>query len=378
MSQALPTSLFLLALCALSLLGGAALGLWVGRRRRGEGFAEAEARKQLEALARAQEASELANTELREALDQMEHAAATDRLTGAWNRRWFEDGAIQLIAASGRGEAPISLILYDLDHFKQVNDTFGHEVGDQVLKAVTEAVRGQLRASDALARWGGEEFIVLCPATTLAGATMLAEKIRQAVEGRSFPQAGMVTISLGVAQYHPSEGLDAWVRRADEALYRAKMRGRNQTEASLGAAPAAGEADHPSLLTLTWDPAQECGDPQIDLQHQQLYRISNSLLAAITSGRYPEEAKLRMQLLIAHVVQHFHDEEVILARIGYPDLAAHAREHARLIAKAKLLQQEMGGVSTDLPTILGFLALDLVKGHIVAWDQKFFRYLSQD
>jgi diguanylate cyclase (GGDEF)-like protein/hemerythrin-like metal-binding protein len=378
MTPAVPIPLPLLALCALSLLGGAALGLWAGRRLRDTGSADPKARKQLEALARAREASEQANTELRQALDQLEQAAATDLLTGAWNRRWLEDGATQLIAASGRGEAPISLILYDLDHFKQVNDTFGHETGDQVLKMVTETVRRQLRTADALARWGGEEFIVLCPATTLAGATMLAEKVRQAVEGRAFPRVGMVTISLGVAQHHRSEGLDAWIRRADEALYRAKMRGRNQTEASLGTGPATGEADHPSLLTLAWDPALECGDPQIDLQHQQLYRLSNSLLAAITSGRYPEDAKLRMQLLIAHVVQHFHDEEAILARVGYADLPAHAQEHARLVAKAKLLQQEMGGVSTDLPAILGFLALDLVRGHIIAWDQKFFGSLSHD
>src|SRR5512133_398040 len=360
---------------ALGLAAGAALGHWI-RRLRAAG-PDPELRRRLEALTRAQVASELANSELRRALDQMEQVAGTDPLTGAWNRRWFEDSAAQLIALSGRGDAALSLIMLDLDLFKHVNDTFGHGVGDEVLKSITNTVRGQLRASDALARWGGEEFLVLCPATTLAGATILAEKIRKAVEARSIPQVGMVTISLGVAQHQETEGLDAWVGRADEALYRAKERGRNRTEASLEAMGAPGDAEA-SILALTWDRSLECGNPEIDHQHQQLYRLSNSLLAAITSGRYPEEARLQMQLLIAHVAQHFHDEEAILARVGYAGLGAHAQEHSRLIAKAKLLQQEMGGVSTDLPAILGFLALDLVKGHIMAWDRKFFGQLAQD
>ncbi|GLH65957.1 diguanylate cyclase [Geothrix edaphica] len=360
---------------ALGLAAGAALGHWI-RRLRAAG-PDPELRRRLEDLTRAQAASELANSELRRALDQMEQVAGTDPLTGAWNRRWFEDSAAQLIALSGRGDAALSLIMLDLDLFKHVNDTFGHGVGDEVLKSITGTVRGQLRASDALARWGGEEFVVLCPATTLAGATILAEKIRKAVEARSIPQVGMVTISLGVAQHQGLEELDAWVGRADEALYRAKERGRNRTEASLTAAEPHGEGEA-SILALTWDPRLECGHPEIDHQHQQLYSLSNSLLSAITSGRYPEEAKLRMQLLIAHVAQHFHDEEAILARVGHPDLPAHAQEHNRLVAKAKILQQEMGGVSTDLPAILGFLALDLVKGHIMVWDRRFFGDLAQD
>ena len=366
----------LLATLAAGLVVGAALGLWLGRRVRmapppGPGLSD-----QLEALIRAQEASEQANAELREALDQMEQAASTDRLTEAWNHRRFEDGATQLIALAGRRGDALSLILFDLDRFKVVNDTFGHGVGDTVLKSVADTVRGQLRASDALVRWGGEAFIVLCPATTLAGATILAEKIRQAVEAQSLPQVGMVTISLGVAQHQKAEGLDAWVTRADEALYRAKERGRNRTEACLQLASEAGQ-EAPSILELIWDPALECGNPEIDHQHQQLYRISNNLLSSITSGRYPDDAKLQMQLLIAHVAQHFHDEEAILARTGYPGLTAHAQEHNRLIAKAKALQQGMGGVSTDLPALLSFLALELVKGHFMAWDRRFFGHLSR-
>lgn len=364
-----------LATLATGLVVGAALGYWLERRFRMAPQPAPTGLDQGKVLARAQEASEQANAELREALHQMERVAGTDRLTGAWNRRRFEDGALQLTAlASRRGDA-ISLILFDLDRFKQVNDTFGHAVGDQVLKSVTSTVRGQLRASDALGRWGGEEFVVLCPATTLAGATILAEKIRQAVEAQSIPQVGMVTISLGVAQHQQAEKLEAWFARVDAALYRAKERGRNRTETSLQGPGEAGP-EAPSLLELIWDPTLESGNPEIDHQHHLLYDISNNLLASVTGGRYPEDAKLQMQLLIAHVAQHFHDEEGILARAGYPDLPAHAKEHNRLIAKAKVLQKEMGGVSTDLPTLIHFLALELVKGHLLAWDRRFFQHLS--
>lgn len=371
-----PTPLMLLATLATGLTAGAALGRWLGRRSRTTVQPDSDLPSQLEVLARSREASEQANEELRQALDQLEQAAGTDRLTGTWNRRRFEDGAIQLIALSSRRGDALSLILFDLDRFKHVNDTFGHGVGDTVLKSVASTVRDQLRVSDALVRWGGEEFIVLCPDTTLAGATILAEKIRRAVEAQALPQVGMVTISLGVAQHQQAETLDAWITRADGAMYRAKERGRNRTEASLELVKIHGE-ETPSILSLVWDPALECGHPEIDHQHQQLYRLSNSLLVAITSGRYPEDAKLQMQLLIAHVAQHFHDEEAILARTGYPELAAHSREHNRLIAKAKVLQQEMGGVSADLPALLSFLALELVKGHFVAWDRRFFSHLAK-
>jgi diguanylate cyclase (GGDEF)-like protein/hemerythrin-like metal-binding protein len=364
----------LLTVLGIGLTLGAILGYRAGRQARSKTEPHPNLTVPAAAQLRALEASEQANAELRQALDQMEQAAGTDRLTGTWNRRRFEDGALLLIALSGRRDDPLSLILLDLDRFKVVNDTFGHGVGDLVLKSLVAIVREVLRDSDGLVRWGGEEFIVLCPGTTLAGATILAEKIRQAVEAQPFPQVGQVTISLGVAQHLAAESLDAWVARADGALYRAKERGRNCLEASLEFNESTAQ-ETPSLLELVWDPTLTSGNPTIDHQHQQLYHLSNSLLATITSGRYPEDAKLQMQLLIAHVAQHFRDEEAILAGTDYPQLEAHAKEHNRLIAKAKELQRDMGGVTTDLPMLLSFLALDLVKGHLLAWDRRFFEHL---
>ncbi len=371
----IPVDSGLLASLATGLAAGAVLGGWWGRRTLSLVPTEVDYQSRLETLARAQKASEQANSELKQALDQMQEAAGTDRLTGAWNRRRFEDGVIQHMALAKRRGDPLSLFIFDLDHFKRVNDTFGHGVGDAVLKSVCSTVRDQLRVSDALVRWGGEEFIVLCPATTLAGATILADKIRRTVEAQAMPQVGMLTISLGVAQRMAGEDLDVWLARADGALYRAKERGRNRTEASLEMVESHGD-EAPSILALVWDPALESGNAEIDHQHQVLYQLSNNLLASITSGRYPEDAKLQMQLLLAHVAQHFHDEEAILARAGFPDLESHAKEHRRLITKAKSLQQEMGGAAADLPFLLSFLALDLVKGHLLGWDRRFFKFLG--
>ena len=371
----IPVDSGLLASLATGLAAGAVLGGWWGRRTLSLVPTEVDYQSRLETLARAQKASEQANSELKQALDQMQEAAGTDRLTGAWNRRRFEDGVIQHMALAKRRGDPLSLFIFDLDHFKRVNDTFGHGVGDAVLKSVCSTVRDQLRVSDALVRWGGEEFIVLCPATTLAGATILADKIRRTVEAQAMPQVGMLTISLGVAQRMAGEDLDVWLARADGALYRSKERGRNRTEASLEMVESHGD-EAPSILALVWDPALESGNAEIDHQHQVLYQLSNNLLASITSGRYPEDAKLQMQLLLAHVAQHFHDEEAILARAGFPDLESHAKEHRRLITKAKSLQQEIGGAAADLPFLLSFLALDLVKGHLLGWDRRFFKFLG--
>jgi diguanylate cyclase (GGDEF)-like protein len=124
---------------------------------------------------------------------------------------------------------PLSLLILDLDHFKQVNDTFGHDAGDAVLKTTTNIVSSVLRRIDIFARYGGEEFIIALPETTLAGAAALAEKIRSAVEQHLFPAAGRITISIGAAEFAGNE-TDALVKRADEALYAAKRNGRNRVE----------------------------------------------------------------------------------------------------------------------------------------------------
>jgi diguanylate cyclase (GGDEF)-like protein len=156
-----------------------------------------------------------------------ERLAVTDRLTGLSNRRGAEQVAKREIVRVRRFAAPLSFVIFDIDHFKAVNDTQGHGAGDQVLQRVARTIAGQLRETDLCARWGGEEFLVVLPNTPLDGALGCADRIRRAVAAQVLPAGGPVTISGGVAQLQPGELLDEVVARADAQLYKAKTSGRN-------------------------------------------------------------------------------------------------------------------------------------------------------
>lgn len=327
--------------------------------------------QRLETLERARDSAELANVELREALVELESAAGTDRLTGAWNRRRFEEDAVTLMALATRSRDPLSLVMFDLDHFKRINDAFGHRTGDMVLKGVTENVQSQLRASDLLARWGGEEFVILAPSTAILGAHALSEKIRESLATMAFPLVPQVTVSLGVAEYLPGEFLDTWIQRADQAMYRAKNGGRNQSVVIHDATTTV-NSPSPSLLELHWDPRFECGQVTIDAQHRKLFDLANALLPFLTEAPLDADFPLRLHVLLAHVAQHFHEEEALLAQFSYPRLAEHAKTHRLLITRAKELQSSVGSSQLDRSALLGFLALDLIKGHILTEDRGFF------
>jgi diguanylate cyclase (GGDEF)-like protein len=161
--------------------------------------------------------------------------ARYDALTGAANRRYFLERAEQECARSRRHQLPLSLMLVDLDHFKQINDQYGHAYGDEALKQFSAVVRACLRDSDLLARIGGEEFIVLMPSTALAGATLLAERLRVAMADQPLPIIDHllpVRFSAGVTQFKgDDQDIDACLKRADKAMYRAKQSGRDRVEA---------------------------------------------------------------------------------------------------------------------------------------------------
>jgi diguanylate cyclase (GGDEF)-like protein len=160
---------------------------------------------------------------------QLEYAAQHDSLTGAFNRHFFDALFEREHAHAARRGEPLSLMLLDVDHFKTVNDRYGHLVGDEVLKALVRHLAERLRGSDILARWGGEEFALLLPETTLDGAVALAESLRASVEHAELA-AGLppLTISIGVTRILSGVDLASSFHRADEALYRAKSSGRNR------------------------------------------------------------------------------------------------------------------------------------------------------
>lgn len=161
---------------------------------------------------------------------ELERLATTDSLTGLRNRRAFDELlGLELTRAQRYGH-PLTLILFDIDRFKQINDRHGHQAGDRVLVELARVVGSRLRASEVFARWGGEEFFIFAPNTDAAQAAHLAEEIRARVASHDFPAVGQVTISLGVTQYAPGDSRDSLLKRADAALYRAKAGGRNRVE----------------------------------------------------------------------------------------------------------------------------------------------------
>lgn len=161
--------------------------------------------------------------------------ASTDALTGLHNRGWLDDAFDREIKRSERDELPLALIMIDVDNFKNYNDTYGHLAGDQVLITVADAIRSPLRPNDLVARFGGEEFAVLLPETSVNNARIIAERLREHVSNADpgmldNKQLPAVTISLGIAGRLPGYSLDMMIAAADVAMYHAKRNGRNRVE----------------------------------------------------------------------------------------------------------------------------------------------------
>lgn len=171
-------------------------------------------------------------SELEEAIEEVTKLSITDRLTQLVNRIRLDQVIDEQIALAKRYATPFAVILLDVDHFKLVNDTHGHLVGDAVLVQVAQVLVANTRAMEVVGRWGGEEFLVIVPNTNLADATQLAEKLRRALENTLHPVVGYKTGSFGVAAYASGDTPGELVARADAALYRAKHAGRNRVEAA--------------------------------------------------------------------------------------------------------------------------------------------------
>ena len=173
------------------------------------------------------------NRRLQEANRLLEVLSRHDQLTGVANRRAFDTAIAREMARAQRYGTHLSLVIVDIDHFKKVNDTYGHAEGDRVLVGFARLIEGSVRATDMVVRWGGEEFIVLCPETHRDQACHLAEQLRRRVAELDFGLCGKITISLGVATWRTGEDAGNLIKRVDEALYRAKDSGRNRVELEL-------------------------------------------------------------------------------------------------------------------------------------------------
>ena len=160
----------------------------------------------------------------------LQNMAIRDGMTGLFNHAFMEQLTTDAINRSKRSRTPLSLLMIDIDLFKQVNDTLGHNAGDEVLQRLTRLLEGSKRSTDYLGRWGGDELVLLLTETNLQGAVNLGEKLRARVDSYAFPYSKHMTISLGASTYQEGESQADFIARADAAMYRAKQAGRNRVE----------------------------------------------------------------------------------------------------------------------------------------------------
>jgi diguanylate cyclase (GGDEF)-like protein len=191
------------------------------------------------------------NRELTRANEKILTLSRTDSLTGLANRGYFSERIEQMISLAARKSQPLSLIMTDIDQFKAINDTYGHDAGDRVLQGFAGLMKTSTRTEDLVARFGGEEFIILLPLTEIGEAHAYAERIRQTLPEKDLLQNGHpIFASFGVSQLLPDETSAGLIKRADTALYRAKNSGRNRT------VTATGNDAHPSGTQLSGRPGQ--------------------------------------------------------------------------------------------------------------------------
>jgi diguanylate cyclase (GGDEF)-like protein/hemerythrin-like metal-binding protein len=277
--------------------------------------------------------------------------ADTDALTGVLNRLGFEAVLGQELERSRRYGHPLSVVMLDLDHFKRVNDTHGHGAGDQVLVGVARILETNVRDSDSIGRLGGEEFMVLAPATPGRGAVQLAEKLRALTAETPLGPAGIITGSFGVAELRPGETAEALLRRADQALYAAKSGGRNRVssddadvaevlaERTNEVAPVRPMLSGSSIYAAT-------GYGPIDDEHRALSEAIDALLSMLSTAR-TEEVQVAFESILNATAAHFGHEERLMKAHAYPGQQRHHLEHLQFIEEAGrlLADLEQGGVS---------------------------------
>lgn len=299
--------------------------------------------------------------------------ATHDIMTGCLNRRAGTQIIEEGIKRAERYKEPLSMFLLDIDHFKNVNDTWGHIAGDRVLKEVAKIIRKEIRESDNVIRSGGEEFVVFMPRTDLKGALLAAEKLRLALENQPHPNVGKVTASFGVAEKRKEETQLQWYKRVDDALYRAKEAGRNR----VASAEDLKEILPIATVQLEWNSEWESGNEELDRQHREMVKLGNELIFTAFSDSMAEEIEAKLDEFLNHAIYHFNYEERVLAGIGFTGSEEHSAIHKTIITEALRLKDAYLKGILKPSSFFSFVVDDVIVGHMLKEDAKFFPYLNK-
>jgi len=302
----------------------------------------------------------------------LENLAMKDELTGVYNRHYLDQTLHAEMERQDRYNMPLSLIMIDVDHFKSINDNFGHDVGDIVLTEIARRISEGIRETDVLFRWGGEEFLILMPHTEISGAALLAEKLRMIVSSVPITPVDIVTASFGVAERKKDEQRNGVFRRIDQALYRAKNGGRNRVEIQTEYISTSG------TVRLEWNKEWESGNAKIDDAHRTLVRMGNELFnLSITQGSSPLLLE-KINGLIDHLRTHFSEEDDILSESGYPGTEEHARIHKNLLHEAMTFREKFIAGECESSLIFNFIVNRIIVDHLLSTDILFFPYLKKE
>ena len=302
---------------------------------------------------------------------ELEFIANRDKLTSLYNRHFFDEIIEHEMDQADINNEIMSLVLFDLDHFKNVNDTWGHPAGDVVLKTTAEIASSVIRKCDILFRWGGEEFIILMKKTNVDEAILIAEKIRREIENNIFGEVGHLTCSFGVASRVRYEPFRKWYQKADEAVYRAKDEGRNRVvnfyeqknEAAIN-------------ISFKWKTKLESGESILDKQHYEILEKGSKLMNTSFSGMKSKEFEKELEMLLKHIEEHFIYEEKILETIKYPNAKEHSEMHKELSQKTLRLKKYYENGELKHTDLFSFILDDVIIGHLMEQDSLFFPYIK--
>jgi diguanylate cyclase (GGDEF)-like protein/hemerythrin-like metal-binding protein len=313
---------------------------------------------------------------------EMARQADTDALTGVLNRHGFNSLMSRELARARRYTHPLSVVMLDIDHFKSVNDRFGHPAGDKVLVAVAALLETYVRESDRVARWGGEEFVVIAPMTNLAGAAQLAEKLRALLEDSPLGPDGPITASFGIAEVGEGDTAEAFLHRADQALYRAKTSGRNRVEGLSRATDIAGNPWNESRREDDMVGGKQLyagtGFPPIDREHLELSNALESFVQLVNAGN-ADQVRPALAALITGVSVHFQHEESLMAEFFYPQCLQHEEAHALFVDDVRRFQNILlsKGLTPDFRRWAVGRLLEWFRFHILAHDVGLGQFLKK-
>lgn len=299
----------------------------------------------------------------------LEEKFIRDRFTGIYTREYFNSRAKEEFSHALRNKLPLSMIYFDLDHFKEANDTHGHLVGDEVLIEIVELVDSLIRKEDVFARWGGDEFIILMPETELSSVKFISERIRREVENLELCKSLNVTISIGCSQWVHNEYLESWFSRTDQALYESKRTGKNKVTVSNP------ENENDLLLKIEWLDEWNCKNEIINKEHKNLLNRCNMIIESSLSRSATDSITKNIEYFFDELRNHFKDEVQILRKSNYSDLEDHIRKHEELLDKGYKVFDDAINNNIALNELFSFLINKVIKGHLVLEDREYFDQL---